>query len=75
MILRNYSPIQLIKYLLDPPLSLQFDKAQKEDLLIFGALAIDRIWKWRNKVVHENLQPSMIQAQTGAEGGGAPAPP
>ena len=35
-----------------------------DDLLIFGGLAIDFIWKWRNKVVHENLQPSMIQAQS-----------
>ena len=31
---------------------------QKEQFLLFGALALDLIWKARNQVIHKNLKPS-----------------
>ena len=55
------STSQLIEMLLDPPNVTQFDKENKEKFLLFGALCLDCIWMWRNKVVHEGLLPSEVQ--------------
>jgi hypothetical protein len=52
------STAQLIQSLLSPPISLNFVDDQKESFLLFGALALDCMWKWRNKIVHEKIVPS-----------------
>lgn len=38
--------------------SFQLDVMQKEQFLLFGDLALDLIWKARNRVIHKNLKPS-----------------
>ena len=43
----------LIELLIDPPPSLQLDKEQRNEFLLFGALSFDMIWIWRNKTINE----------------------
>ncbi|XP_075636485.1 uncharacterized protein LOC142608673 [Castanea sativa] len=47
---------QLIEFFIDPS-SLELDKEQRDEFLIFGALTLDMIWRWRNKVVNERSLP------------------
>ncbi|KAF3959544.1 hypothetical protein CMV_015649 [Castanea mollissima] len=48
---------QLIEFFIDPPSSLELDKEQRDEFLLFGALTLDMIWRWRNKVVNERSLP------------------
>ena len=41
--------------LLDQLDVLNFDEDQKEKFHLFGALVLDYIWKWRNKIVLDGL--------------------
>ena len=47
----------MIELLVDPPPSLQLDKEQRNDFLLFGALTLDMIWMWRNKAINESSLP------------------
>nr|POF00550.1 putative ribonuclease h protein [Quercus suber] len=47
----------LIEFLVEPPPSLQLDKEQRNEFLLFGALVLDLIWMWRNKAINENSLP------------------
>ena len=47
----------LIELLIDPPPSLQLDKEERNEFLLFGALALDLIWMWRNKAINEKSLP------------------
>ncbi|KAF3951838.1 hypothetical protein CMV_022555 [Castanea mollissima] len=51
------SPAYLIELFCDPPPFLQLDKEQRDEFLLFGALTLDMIWKWRNKAIHESSFP------------------
>ena len=45
----------LRKTLLDQLDVLNFDEDQNEKFLMFRALVLDYIWKWRNKIVLDGL--------------------
>ena len=51
------SPSHLIELFIDPPSSPQLDKEQRDEFLLFGALTLDMIWMWRNKVIYERSLP------------------
>ena len=51
------SSSHLIEILIDPPPSLQLDKEQRNEFLLFGALTLDMIWMWRNKAINERSLP------------------
>ena len=51
------SPAHLIELFIDPPSSTQLDKEQRDEFLLFGALTLDMIWMWRNKVINERSLP------------------
>ena len=50
------SSSHLIELLIDPP-SLQLDKEQRNEFLLFGALTLDMIRVWRNKAINERSLP------------------
>ncbi|KAL0010997.1 hypothetical protein SO802_006105 [Lithocarpus litseifolius] len=52
-----HSPAHLIDLFIDPPSSLLLDEEQKAEFLLYGALTLDMIWKWRNKVLYEKSTP------------------
>ena len=47
----------MIELFIDPPSSIQLDKEQRNEFLLFGALTLDMIWMWRNKAVNERSLP------------------
>ena len=49
------SQSHLIELLIDPPPSLQLDKEQRNEFLLFGALTLVTIWMWRNKAINERF--------------------
>ncbi|XP_030939755.1 uncharacterized protein LOC115964624 [Quercus lobata] len=51
------SPAHLIELFIDPPPSIQLDKEQRDEFLLFGALTLDMIWMWRNKAINERSLP------------------
>ncbi|XP_065625195.1 uncharacterized protein LOC136065634 [Quercus suber] len=51
------SPSHLIELIVDPLPSLQLDKEQRNEFLLFGALTLDMTWMWRNKAINERSLP------------------